>query len=298
MTQTRHTSWPLDELVRDLTAYLDSRHPHHPGTIPEGCRLDVHGHLMREGRITDAAQLEDQTTRTIAAYGYRLACEVSRYRAYVMRDVAAHLEIVAEQYGAPRRGRRGNVTLRSACGRVRVTVQTADRIALGPELQAACAILDDLRAEWAAEAHPDLRTLIDAALTADDRGQVSVPAVLRLRRARIEDPRWRAAMRAIDDAIRVVGSRSYARIHIRPSVDDGWEAVPISLASDWVDPSVEDLRRDPVDLRGQYEALARGAPALGADMADPTRPGSCRPVRRHGATLTDSTLTDSPGDAT
>lgn len=265
MRETRRTDWPLDALVRDLVDYLDDRHPHRPPALPAGCRLDVHGHILREDRIVDRAQLEDQTAMTIAAYGYRLACEVSRYRAHAMRDVAAYLDLVGEAYGAPRRGARGNVTLRSACGRVRVTVQTADRIELGPELQAARAILDDLRAQWAADAHPDLCTLIETALTADTEGRVPVTSILRLRRARIADPRWGQAMRAIDDAIRVVGSRAYLRVHVRPSIEHEWQAVPVSLASDWVDPTVAGLTRDPVALRQRYaagEAEAEDVPTV------------------------------------
>lgn len=261
MRQTRRTSWPLDELMRDLVDYLDDRHPHRPADVPAGYRLDVHGDLMREDRIVDRTQLEDQTTMTTAAYALRLANEVSRFRAHAMCDVAALLDLAAEEYGARRRGARGNVTLRSACGRARVTVQTADRIELGPELQAARAILDELRAEWAADAHPDLCTLIETALTADAEGRAPVASLLRLRRARIEDPRWRSAMRAIDDAIRVVGSRAYLRVHVRPSIEHGWQAVPISLASDWVDPSVTGLTRDPVELRRRYAATEAEAEA-------------------------------------
>ncbi len=51
-----------------------------------------------------------------------------------------------------------------------------------------------------------------------------------LLRLDIQDARWRHAMDAIRDAMRVVGSKTYIRFYTRPSADAGWEAVTIDLA--------------------------------------------------------------------
>jgi hypothetical protein len=51
-----------------------------------------------------------------------------------------------------------------------------------------------------------------------------------LLRLEIADERWQNAMRAIRDAMRVVGSKTYVRLYQRPSCDAGWEAVTIDLA--------------------------------------------------------------------
>ena len=51
-----------------------------------------------------------------------------------------------------------------------------------------------------------------------------------LLRLEIEDPRWRRAMQAIRDAMRIVGSKTYVRCYHRTSFEAPWEAITIDLA--------------------------------------------------------------------
>ena len=55
--------------------------------------------------------------------------------------------------------------------------------------------------------------------------------IFTLLRLDIADPRWQDAMRAIREAMRVVGSKLYVRIESRASVDERFAAVTIDLAS-------------------------------------------------------------------
>ena len=55
--------------------------------------------------------------------------------------------------------------------------------------------------------------------------------MLALRRVEIDDERWRSAMQAITDSIRVVGSRQYIRFYRRASAEAAWQAVTVDLAS-------------------------------------------------------------------
>ena len=51
-----------------------------------------------------------------------------------------------------------------------------------------------------------------------------------LLRLEIEDARWQQAMRAIRDAIRVIGSKTYMRFSMRAAFDAPWQTVTIDLA--------------------------------------------------------------------
>ncbi|CUW88094.1 DUF3164 family protein, partial [Agrobacterium genomosp. 2] len=46
----------------------------------------------------------------------------------------------------------------------------------------------------------------------------------------IEDTRWKKAMEAIRDAIRVTGSKEYVRFYKRDSLEADWQAITIDLA--------------------------------------------------------------------
>ena len=203
---------------------------------PQGYRLDGKGRMVPERLVRPAEELEDACVRRIAAFGVDLADQIARYRAHVHDDVGALLEILASDYGAARKaGARGNLSLTSYDGRIRVTVQAADRVSWGPELQVARQLIDECLAEWSDGSRDEVRALLQGALVPDREGHISREAVWRLRRIDIDDDRWRQVRRALDDAIRVVGRKVYVRLHVRGSTEDRWRAVPIDIAGDWAD---------------------------------------------------------------
>ena len=211
---------------------------------PEGYRRDPKGRLTPERLVRPEDDLEDQTVRTILAYGVDLADRISRFRGHAFADVHTMLGVLEAEYGGGRRpGKRGNYSLTSYDGRMRVVIQMQDQITFGPELQAARGIIDECLDEWAADAGDELRAIVQHAFQPDRQGQVSRESVLRLRRLDIDDERWRQARRAIDDSIRVTGSRAYLRLYLRGWEGAAWRAVPIDIAVPWDDTDVLDRSR-------------------------------------------------------
>ncbi|MGD9770104.1 MAG: DUF3164 family protein, partial [Pseudolabrys sp.] len=45
-----------------------------------------------------------------------------------------------------------------------------------------------------------------------------------------DDAQWRAAMSALGDAIRVIGSREYVRFYRRTTTQAPWQAITIDIA--------------------------------------------------------------------
>ena len=212
-------------------------------TPPDGYRQDAKGRLVPERLIKPQDDLEDQTVRRILAFGVDLADQIARFQQHTYADVAAMLDVLAGEYGGGRRpGRRGNYSLTSYDGRQKVVIQVQDQITFGPELQAARNIVDGCIEKWAAGACPEIKALVQHAFQPDKQGEVSREAVLRLRRLDIDDERWRDARRAIDDSIRVTGSRVYLRLYLRGSNQGQWRAVPIDIAAEWTDTSTLEAR--------------------------------------------------------
>ena len=204
---------------------------------PAGYLMDNKGRMAPERIVRPQDQLEDQTVKRILAFGVDLADQISRFRQHTYADVAAFLEVLANEYGGAGRrpGRRGNYSLTSFDGRLKVVIQVQDQFSFGPELQAARNIVDECLDEWAADTNDNIRTVVQHAFQPDKTGQVSREAVLRLRRIDIDDERWRQARRAIDDSIRVMGSKVYLRLYLRGSSQGDWKAVPIDIAAPWRD---------------------------------------------------------------
>ena len=225
----------LDRRLR-LEAVRDQAPP--AADPPAGYRTDPKGRLTPERLVLPQDALEDQTARRILAFGCDLADQISRFRQHSFADVAALLEILANKYGGGggrRPGRRGNYSITSYDGRLKVTIQMQDQLGFGPELQAARTIIDGCLDEWAAGAGDEIRAIVQHAFQPDKSGQVSREAVLRLRRLDIDDDRWRMARQAIDDSIRVTGSKVYLRLYLRGWQGGTWKAVPIDIAVPWQD---------------------------------------------------------------
>lgn len=202
-------------------------------TIPAGYLQDAKGRLVPEGMIRDHERLEDQTVRQIMGYADALSAQIGRFKGHTYEDVATFLDLLGERYGVRKRGMagKGNVSLTSYDGSMRVQVRVADQIAFGPGLQAAKSLIDECLKAWSSDARKELRTLVMETFRADREGQVSREGVFMLLRLEIEDETWQQAMEALRESIRVIGSRTYIRLQRRASPTSPWQTVSIDLAS-------------------------------------------------------------------
>lgn len=198
---------------------------------PKGYWRDVKGNLVHERNIKPVDRDMDAVVRRIHGFGVPLSEQMWRFRDYTMSDIAEFLGRVAERYGARLGGRKGNLQLITFDGCLRVTLTHADRIAVGPEIEAAQALIEQCVDEWAERSNLKLRALVDQAFVAGPDGTVSVTNLLRLRRVEIDDDAWRRAQDAIADAMRPVGKAEYIRLHARSTPDEEWAQVPLHLAT-------------------------------------------------------------------
>ena len=238
-------TWDVGGLLARLDRHLDAAASSPPVTAPDGYRTDPKGRLVPPDLVSPSDLLQDDTARRIAAFALDLADQIARFRAHTYNDLAALLELLANEYGVRVRGRKGNYSVRSHDGRIKVAVQVADRVHYGPELQVARELVDECVSEWSSDARPEIRALVQHAFEPDREGKVHHEAVCRLRRLDIDDDRWRQARQAIDDSIRVIGSRAYLRVHFRGGPNDPWKPIPIDISSDWTDTSELDEEHMP-----------------------------------------------------
>lgn len=207
-------------------------------TIPTGRQeingvpymADAKGSLVPVSMIRPEDLLEDETVRKIAGYALELSAQVSRFKQHTFDDLGDFEAILAQEYEASKGGAKGNKTFMSHDGLYKVQVAVADRIDFGPQLQIAKELMDECLNEWAADARDEIRTIVTRAFNTDKEGQINRTEIFMLLRLDIDDPRWKRAMQAIRDAMRVVGSKTYVRCYHRATTDAGWEAITIDLA--------------------------------------------------------------------
>lgn len=184
-------------------------------TLPAGYRSNSKGHLVPEAMIKPADILIDDMVNTLATEWLKQRAALAAFKQKAFEEVHAMVGIINEQYDVKRGGEKGNVQLFSYDGRYKLIVAVAENIAFGPQLQAARELVNECLNNWTSDAQPELQTIINEAFATDGTGSVSVSRILMLRRYNITDLRWLEAMKAINDAIQIVGSKQYMRLYER-----------------------------------------------------------------------------------
>lgn len=191
---------------------------------------DGKGRLQPVATIKPADILEHETVHKVIKYARDLSDQVARFKEHTFDDLTAFEGILEQEYGTTKGGAKGNKTFMSFDGLMKVQVAVQDHIDFGPQLQVAKGLIDECLNEWANDAGPELRTIVTRAFNTDKTGQVNRAEVFMLLRLEIDDARWKKAMEAIRDAMRVVGSKTYVRCYERADQTAPWSPITIDLA--------------------------------------------------------------------
>lgn len=195
--------------------------------VPAGYLRNSAGHLVPESLVKAEHLLEDELVRRLHAAARAQSLALAELRAKAFAEIDEFLGLLDEKYGAKRPETRGNLTLNSYDGSIRVQVAVGDYIAFGPELQVAKGLIDECLTQWSEGAQPHLRTIVLQAFDVGKEGKVRTDRVLRLRQLDIVDTAWTSAMEAINAAIRVSETKRYLRFYSRPA--PGREHVQVAL---------------------------------------------------------------------
>ena len=198
--------------------------------IPEGYMRDAQDRLVPVGLVKDVDKTRDQLVREIADKALALQAAMKAFRDDAMGDMAAFVQLSAEQYGAKLGGNKGNLTLTSYDGRFKVQRQVSETLVFDERLQAAKSLVDECITEWTEGSRDEIRALINDAFQVDQEGRINTGRVLSLRRLKINDERWCRAMKAVSDSLQVAGSKAYVRVYERRE-DGKYEAIPLDMAA-------------------------------------------------------------------
>lgn len=199
-------------------------------TIPVGHRLDAQGRWVPESKIKPIDRLRDELVRELTDKAKVVQAQIAAFKHDAFGAIDAFVQMSADEYGVALGGKKGNVSLRSFDGTLRIDRQVAEAIQFDERLQAAKALIDACLIEWTADARPEIATLVQDAFRVDAAGKIRTGSILALRRLDITDPRWQQAMAAIADAVQVVGTRSYVRFYERDDSNGEYQAIVLDIA--------------------------------------------------------------------
>lgn len=155
-----------------------------------------------------------------------------RFKAMVVGEIEDYMQMMREKYNLdPTKGTKGNVTLQSFDGLRKVMIAVHQYVDFDEKLSLAKEKIDEYLKEITKDADPAIKTLIMKAFEVDKKGNVDAKKILSLKSYDISHPQWLEAMEIIDEAVEIVGSKSYIRFYVRNSVDEKWRAVSLDFAS-------------------------------------------------------------------
>ncbi|AMG01331.1 DUF3164 domain-containing protein [Vibrio harveyi] len=180
--------------------------------IPAGWMADRKGRLVKESDI-DGYELEmDAFVTKHIKRALEIQALMRTFKQEVYDDCLAFQQLIAEKYNTKVGGKKGGVSFTSFDGKTQIRICVQDRFVLGPELKIAEKLMKECAREWSDNSRDELKAIIHGLFETDKEGSISVSKIMDFRRTYknvSEDPRWIQSMKAIDDALKVVGSKSY-----------------------------------------------------------------------------------------
>lgn len=193
---------------------------------------DASGSLVPIENIKPQDALMDEVVGKIFGFATDLSAQIARFKEHTFADLTGFQDLLQQEYGVKKRdGWKGNYTLSSFDGLKKVTVQIAERVDFGPELQVAKTLVDECLREWSADSSANLRSIVNRAFAVDQQGKINKAELFSILRLEIDDDRWQRAMKAIRDSMRVTGTKEYVRFYERASAEAPWKPVSLDIAT-------------------------------------------------------------------
>jgi len=199
--------------------------------LPEGFWENAQGAFVPPANVKEIDKLRDQTVRKLFEKVTELHELLKDFKIQSFEDIANFCAISADQYDVTVGGSKGNVTLMSYDGRLKIQRNIAQTINFDERLQAAKELIDQCLEEWTEGSRDEIKVIINNAFNVDKKGEISTTKVLGLKKIEINHPKWKQAMQAISDSINIIGSKAYLRFYTRDDATGGYLPLSLDIAS-------------------------------------------------------------------
>ncbi|EJG2385807.1 TPA: DUF3164 family protein [Citrobacter freundii] len=199
--------------------------------VPVGYWVDAKGALIPEHLIKPIDKERDQLVKELVFHAKKVNEILTEFKKRGFTDIAAFVDLSANEYGVSVGGKKGNVTLYSYDGCYKIQRAMSDKMSFDERIQAAKELIDACLSDWTENARPEIRALINDAFRVDKTGFIRVAEVLKLRKLDIDDERWQNAMTIIGEALQLVGTSSYIRVYERIGGSEKYRPIALDIAS-------------------------------------------------------------------
>jgi hypothetical protein len=155
---------------------------------------------------------------------------LAAFKKTVLGDIGKYLDWLAAKHGEETLSPGGNYMLTGFSGNKRLQIKVNKVIEFDERLQLAKKKIDACLERWSQGANDNFKVVVFDAFKVDRKGNVDTKRILGLRKLKIKDAEWVAAMDLITEAITITGNRSYLMFQMKANKDAEWETVRLDLA--------------------------------------------------------------------
>lgn len=197
--------------------------------IPSGYMQDSQGRLVPNKMVKPVDRERDKLVQSLIGIAKTEQGRLGKLRSNATERINKFIDKALKKYGAEHGGKKGNVSLISFDGNMKVTISIGNEILFNENLQVAKKLIDECLQEWCEGSRPELQVVIDQAFQTNDDGSLSASRILALRKLSIKDRKWNRAMRALNESIETGTKKPYLRFYEKDA-DGEWQHISLDIA--------------------------------------------------------------------
>ncbi|MBL4901075.1 DUF3164 family protein [Desulfocapsa sp. AH-315-G09] len=196
----------------------------------KGRWIDATGNPVPPKYIDPVEKKRDQMVEKQLRQAFLLQERMAKFKKAVLADIGKYLDWLAHRHGEDALSPGGNYMLTGFSGNKRIQIKVNKVIEFDERLQLAKKKIDACLERWSQGANDNFKVVVFDAFKVDRKGNVDTKRILGLRKLKIKDNEWVAAMDLITEAITITGNRSYLMFQIKADKDAEWESLRLDLA--------------------------------------------------------------------
>lgn len=198
----------------------------------DGNWIDARGKAVPMEYVPELDQLRDAMVERVMKKALKLEELLLQAKLDIIAEVDAYLDAKAKA-GKVKETWKGNITLDSFDGTMRVERSMDDQIGFSEQLQMVKTIIDEWIAQRLQGVDESLAKVIGQAFSVDKKGRVNTAMIMRLLNLDIEDAKWKKAMKLLRESIQVTATRQYLRFSEKIEAESGetWRQVCLNFSS-------------------------------------------------------------------
>jgi hypothetical protein len=196
----------------------------------KGRWIDSTGVPIPTKYIDKADKRRDALVEKTYSQALKLQQQLKGFKMIVSKNVQNYLDWLASENGEESLNPGGNYTLKTFAGDKQIMIKINKVIEFDERLQLAKQKIDKCLERWSEGGNDNLKVVVFDAFKVDRKGNVDTRRILSLRRLKIKDKYWLAAMDLISEAVSVTGTRRYLMIQFKENAESEWQTLRLDLA--------------------------------------------------------------------